>query len=146
MPANEAVNDNGKVSAFLRQAVAFGAAFAFLGIVFGAFGAHSLRESLGTGGTVICETAVRYQMYHAFALVMTGVLGCTPVGVSPTLRLALMLFVIGIVLFSGSLYVLAFTQLRWIGFVTPLGGLAFLGGWAGLFYSVIRRQPGVSMH
>lgn len=146
MPA-DGLQSNGNADAgLLRAAVALGSAFAFLGIALGAFGAHSLRESLSAEGAMIFETGVRYQMYHALALILTGLLGRTSVGSSSTLRLSLVLFVLGIVLFSGSLYVLALSQLKWIGVVTPLGGLAFLGGWALLFYSVIRHRARVSVY
>ena len=146
MPADEILSSGNADAVFVRAAVALGSAFAFLGIALGAFGAHSLRESLGTDGTMIFETGVRYQMYHAIALIMTGLLARTSVGTSSTLRLSLVLFVLGIVLFSGSLYVLALAQFRWIGFVTPLGGLAFLGGWAAMFYAVLRYRTRVSAH
>ncbi len=146
MPADGILSNGNADAGFARAAVALGSAFAFLAIALGAFGAHSLRENLSAEGTMIFETAVRYQMYHAIALIMTGLLGRISIASSATLRLPLVLFVLGIVLFSGSLYVLALSQLRWIGFVTPLGGTAFLGGWTSLFYSVIRHRERVSVH
>jgi uncharacterized membrane protein YgdD (TMEM256/DUF423 family) len=109
-----------------------------LGVAFGAFGAHALRASLGPQMLAVFETAVRYQMYHAFALCACAwawsrwqrrsfiVAGCA--------------FVAGIVVFSGSLYLLALTGERWLGAVTPLGGLAFLVGWACLVAGAVRAN------
>jgi uncharacterized membrane protein YgdD (TMEM256/DUF423 family) len=116
-----------------------GALFAFLGVAAGAFGAHSLKAVLSPDMLVVFETAVRYQMYHAFALLIVG-WACdqfpqasfTPAG---------WLFAIGIVLFSGSLYALAFTGLPWLGAFTPLGGLAFLVGWGWLAWQFWTWSP-----
>lgn len=106
----------------------FGSLFAFFGVAAGAFGAHSLKAMLQTEMLIVFETAVRYQMYHALALYITGWASQQYQHVA--LRAAGWLFVLGIVLFSGSLYVLAFSGARWLGALTPLGGLAFLAGWA----------------
>jgi uncharacterized membrane protein YgdD (TMEM256/DUF423 family) len=91
----------------------------------GAFGAHALRARLGPSDLVTFETAVRYQMYHALALLLTGLLTDREVRVGASGWL----FLAGIVLFSGSLYLLTLGGLRWMGAVTPLGGLAFILGW-----------------
>jgi uncharacterized membrane protein YgdD (TMEM256/DUF423 family) len=93
----------------------------------GAFGTHSLKAVLASDMLAVFETAVRYQMYHALALVLVGVL--SEHVENRTLTLAGSLFVVGVLLFSGSLYLLAFVGIRWLGAVTPLGGLALLGGW-----------------
>lgn len=105
-----------------------GALFAFLGVAAGAFGAHSLKATLSVEMLAVFETAVRYQMYHAFALFVVGWAGTRSQRAS--VRLAGWMFVLGIVLFSGSLYVLTFSGVRWLGALTPLGGVAFLAGWA----------------
>jgi uncharacterized membrane protein YgdD (TMEM256/DUF423 family) len=114
-----------------------GALFAFLAVAAGAFGAHSLKTILSADMLAVFDTAVRYQMYHAIALFVAGWAGdrYRPVLV----RAAGWLFVLGIVLFSGSLYVLCFSGVRWLGAITPLGGLAFLAGWAVLAAAAIKK-------
>lgn len=113
-----------------RVFFAVGAVLAGLGVAAGAFGAHGLRARLEPEMLVVYETAVRYQMYHALALLAVGwAAGRWP---GSGAALAGWLFVTGIVVFSGSLYVLALTGTRWLGAVTPLGGLAFLAGWVAL--------------
>src|SRR5690349_22582933 len=103
------------------------AAAGFAGVGLGAFAAHGLRAKLAPEMLAVFETAVRYQMYHAFALVAAAW------GWARWQRreftIAGALFVAGIVMFSGSLYGLALSGPRWLGPVTPLGGLAFLAGW-----------------
>ena len=106
----------------------FGSLFAFLAVAAGAFGAHSLKATLPTEMLIVFETAARYQMYHALALCAVGWASHQYRHVA--LRTAGWPFVLGILLFSGSLYALAFSGARWIGALTPLGGLAFLAGWA----------------
>jgi len=105
-----------------------GALFAFLAVAAGAFGAHSLKATLPTEMLIVFETAARYQMYHALALCAVGWASHQYPHVA--LRTAGWLFVLGILLFSGSLYALAFSGARWLGALTPVGGLAFLAGWA----------------
>ena len=107
-----------------------GCAFAFLAVAAGAFGAHALRARLGPELLAVWETGARYQMYHALALLAVAMAaGRAPGG---GWAAAAWLFAAGIVLFSGSLYLLAFTGIRWLGAITPLGGLCFLGGWIAL--------------
>lgn len=99
------------------------AAFCFLAVGLGAFGAHALKETLQTNNTTeVWKTAVLYHFVHALALL---VLALAP-GVS---RAASGLFIAGILVFSGSLYLLALTNVKWLGAITPLGGLCFLAGW-----------------
>jgi uncharacterized membrane protein YgdD (TMEM256/DUF423 family) len=118
-----------------------GAALAGLAVVAGAFGVHWLRNRIVPADLAIFETAGRYQMYHSLALILVGAL---PGRRSPRLlRAAGWLFLVGILLFSGSLYALAFSSPRWLGAITPAGGLAFLAGWACLTFAAIReRAPG----
>ena len=108
---------------FLRIA----AGLCFVAVALGAFGAHALRATLETRGmTDVWNKAVFYHFIHAIALfVVAAVLNGTSRGVA-------WLFVAGIVLFSGSLYAMALTNLRWFGAITPLGGLCFLAAWAWL--------------
>ncbi len=114
-----------------------GALLAFLAVGAGAFGAHALRGRLTADLLEVFETAARYQMYHALALLVVGWLAAqTP---SRALRVAGWLFVLGTLLFSGSLYLLTLSGLRWLGAITPLGGLGFLGGWLALAWGCWRR-------
>ncbi len=111
--------------------VRLGALVGFLGVAFGAFGAHALRQRLDSRDLEIFETGVRYQMYHAFALLAAAWLATRvgPEGLG-LVRTAGWAFTAGILVFSGSLYALVLTQTRWLGAITPLGGVAFLVGWA----------------
>jgi uncharacterized membrane protein YgdD (TMEM256/DUF423 family) len=105
-----------------------GAILGGLGVALGAFGAHALKNRLHAEQLVTFETGVRYQMYHALAL---GVVGVFQI-LFPASNLAGLSgwsFLLGILLFSGSLYLLAVTRKRWLGAITPLGGLGFLAGW-----------------
>ncbi len=99
-----------------------------LAVALGAFGAHALKARLTPDLLTTFETGVRYQMYHALALLVVA-LAMTRVPAASLLSVAGWLFVIGTLLFSGSLYLLCFTRQRWLGAVTPFGGLAFIGGW-----------------
>ena len=106
-----------------------GALAGFLGVAAGAFGAHGLRSRLSPEMLAVFETAVRYLMYHVFALLMTAaVIG--RLGDARLLSIAGWSFVAGIVLFSGSLFALTLTGITTLGAITPLGGVAFLIGWA----------------
>lgn len=99
-----------------------------LGVAFGAFGAHALRDRLDTYSLGVYETAVQYQFYHSLALLAAGLL-LVQFPNSILLKSSVFLFLLGILVFSGSLYLLSFTGIRWLGAVTPLGGLAFIAGW-----------------
>lgn len=104
-----------------------GCGFGFLAVAAGAFGAHALRARLGTEMLAVWETAARYQMYHALALlaVAIGAARWPAGGWAP----AGWLFTVGIAIFCGSLYLLALTGTRWLGAITPIGGACFLAGW-----------------
>jgi len=111
-----------------RTFLLLGAIFGFLGVALGAFGAHGLRGRLSPEMLAVFETAVRYQMYHTLALLITGlVMARTDGWLFP---LAGWCFVAGILIFSGSLYALALSGVTVLGAITPIGGLAFLAGWA----------------
>lgn len=111
-----------------RLFIRLGAVAGFVGVALGAFGAHALRTRLSAEHLAAFETGVRYQLLHALALVLVGVL----IGQRPARFTAAAgwCFAVGIVLFSGSLYVLTLTGTTAVGVVTPLGGLCFLAGWA----------------
>ncbi|HEX6368868.1 MAG TPA: DUF423 domain-containing protein [Longimicrobium sp.] len=107
-----------------------GCVFGFLAVAAGAFGAHALRARLGAEMLTVWETAARYQMYHALALLAVAMAAARwPAG---GWTAAGWLFTAGIAVFCGSLYLLAFTGTRWLGAVTPLGGVCFLAGWIAL--------------
>ena len=114
-----------------------GSASALVAVAAGAFGAHGLRARLAPDLLGVFETGARYQMYHALALLAVGWAAARWPGPWP-LR-AGWLFVVGTLLFSGSLYALALTGVRWLGAITPLGGLAFLAGWTCLLLGSVRR-------
>ena len=120
-----------------QRATVAGAVLAALAVAAGAFGAHALRNTLSTTQLATYETAARYQMYHALALLLAAQL--LPQRSPALLRAVCSLFIAGIVLFSGSLYVLALTDRRWLGAITPIGGVAFLAGWACLAAGSLRR-------
>jgi uncharacterized membrane protein YgdD (TMEM256/DUF423 family) len=113
-----------------------GAIAAFIAVALGAFGAHSLRAKLSADMLSIFEVGVRYQIYHALGLI--AVSWATTRWPESNLNAAGWAFIVGIVIFSGSLYLLSIFGLRWLGAITPLGGLAFLAGWAILVWSVGR--------
>jgi uncharacterized membrane protein YgdD (TMEM256/DUF423 family) len=118
----------GKMWAMDRTFVLIGALAGVVGVGLGAFGAHGLRGRLSPEMLAVFETGVRYHMYHALALVATAALMGRLDG--RLLSAAGWLFTAGIVLFSGSLYVLALTGIGMFGAITPIGGVAFLAGWA----------------
>lgn len=107
-----------------------GALLAFLAVAAGAFGAHALKDALDAEMKAVYETAARYQMYHALALLLVAALGDR---LSPrATSWSGWCFTVGVVLFSGSLYALSLTGIKKLGAITPLGGLAFLAGWLAL--------------
>jgi len=124
---------------FIQTAALLGA----LSIILGAFGAHALKEIFTADLLQVFETAVRYQMYHAFALLAVGIL--YKEFSNKQIKLAGNFFIAGIVLFSGSLYALCFIEyqhlssLLWIGAITPLGGLCFIIGWLLLFAGAVKK-------
>jgi uncharacterized membrane protein YgdD (TMEM256/DUF423 family) len=119
-----------------RVFLALGALSALIAVAAGAFGAHALRNRLAPDTLSVFEIAARYQMYHALALL--GVAWAASRWPGGAVVAAGWLFVIGTVIFSGSLYLLSFTGQRWLGAVTPLGGLAFILGWAALAWTALR--------
>lgn len=120
-----------------KMALGLGAIFGGLAVLMGAFGAHALRGRLTPDMLGVWKTAVEYHVYHALALLVLGLLAREMRG--SVLDFATLCFALGILLFSGSLYVLAFSGLRWLGAITPIGGLLLLAGWALLAWAAFGR-------
>jgi uncharacterized membrane protein YgdD (TMEM256/DUF423 family) len=117
-----------------RLFFAFGCVSGFIGVALGAFAAHALKSRLNAELLATFEVGVRYQMYHAFALLAVGWAQTRwPGGVLDASGWS---FVAGTVIFSGSLYALSLSGLRWLGAITPIGGLALLAGWLCLAWAV----------
>jgi uncharacterized membrane protein YgdD (TMEM256/DUF423 family) len=121
-----------------RLFFSLGVLSAFVAVAAGAFGAHALRARLEPGALMVFETGARYQMYHAVGLLAAAWAIVRWPGPWPVR--AGWLFAAGTLLFSGSLYALALGGVRWVGAITPLGGLAFLAGW--LCLALAARQSG----
>jgi uncharacterized membrane protein YgdD (TMEM256/DUF423 family) len=120
-----------------RLALTLGAVAMFVAVALGAFGAHALKARLAPDMAAVWQTAVQYHAWHALALLAVGIL----LAQDPNragLTWAAWLFAAGIALFSGSLYALALTGVRGLGAVTPLGGVAWLAGWAALAWAAYR--------
>lgn len=115
-----------------------GALLAGLAVALGAFGAHGLQQRVTPDLLAVWETGARYHMYHALALIAVALLSAYIPG-SSLVTAAGWLFVAGIVLFSGSLYFMTVSGVRALGMMTPIGGVAFLAGWACLAVAFIRR-------
>lgn len=116
--------------------VLLGSFFALTSVGLGAFGAHGLRDRVSPSDLLVFETAARYQMYHALALLGVGLLATRVEGVA--LLVAGLCFSVGILLFSGSLYGVVLLGMRSLGMVTPVGGVLFMVGWVALMVGVLR--------
>lgn len=121
-----------------RLFVTAGSISAFIAIALGAFGAHALKSRLSSELLEIFEVGVRYQMYHALALF--AVAWCYNTWPSALVKTAGWFFVVGTIIFSGSLYLLSLTDTRWLGAITPIGGLAFLIGWFCLAWGALKAS------
>jgi len=122
-----------------REFLVVAAISGFLAVALGAFGAHGLKARLSPELMSAYQTGVQYHFYHTCALLACALLLRSGL-VHPALYLAGYSYTVGIVIFSGSLYVLAITGQRWLGMLTPLGGVAFLIGWFALLTGVIRGE------
>lgn len=131
--SNESIN---------RWALVAGAGFAMLAVMIGAFAAHGLKQILGAYSMDIIETAAKYQMYHAIALLIVGILSVNTKLSQRWLNFAAFAFVLGIIIFSGSLYLLALTGIKSLGMITPIGGILFILGWMSLIVASLRMPKG----
>ncbi len=127
--AKTIVNSSSEVSALSRQAIVFAAILGGMSVIIGAFAAHALKNAMSPYALGIVETATKYQMYHALALFGVGLSVGLPCVNIKYLKYSIFALVAGILLFSGSLYLLAITQLKWLGVITPLGGIGMIAGW-----------------
>ena len=118
--------------------IAIAAILGLLAVIAGAAGAHALRDALDAGALRAFETAARFQMYHALALLATGILSMH--WQPRALTAAAVLFVLGIVLFSGSLYILALSGIGIFGAIAPIGGICLMAGWASLAFATFRAK------
>ena len=117
-----------------RRCVFWGALFGLSGVMIGAFGAHGLKALLTTDQLAIYHTGVDYQFVHALALLLLGTLAHHQ---SPKAwQVAAILFIAGVFIFSGSLYLLVLTDIAWLGAITPIGGVSFIAGWAALLWGL----------
>ena len=118
-----------------------GAVNAFIAVAFGAFGAHALKEKLSEKYLAIWETAVQYQMYHAIGLIVIGILmSSNIIGNVSQLSWAGNLMLAGIVIFSGSLYVLSLSGIGILGAITPIGGVLFLTAWVLVIIAAVKHM------
>jgi uncharacterized membrane protein YgdD (TMEM256/DUF423 family) len=122
-----------------RWVLVAGAGFAMLAVMIGAFAAHGLKPVLDTYSLGLFETASRYQMYHAIGLLIVAVISTIPQFSPRWLKAAACAFILGIALFSGSLYLLALSGIKWLGAITPLGGVAFIFGWMALLVAALKH-------
>jgi uncharacterized membrane protein YgdD (TMEM256/DUF423 family) len=122
-----------------RATMLAGAVFAALAVMIGAFGAHLLKDILvQTGRTETYELAVRYQFYHAFGLLITSII--QKVDESFKLKWVGIFFSAGIILFSGSLFILSVTGIKILGAITPIGGVFFIAGWLKMLMEIVKFQ------
>lgn len=121
----------------MKTFIVIGAVAMALGVILGAFGAHGLKNKLTPDLLAVYQTGVEYHLYHALGLILVGVL----INQFPQvagLHTGGWLLLAGIVIFSGSLYVLAISGIRWLGAITPIGGTAFIAGWLWIAWSLVR--------
>lgn len=121
----------------MKTFIVIGAVAMALGVVLGAFGAHGLKARLTPDLLAVYQTGVEYHLYHALGLILVGILVVQFPHISG-LKVGGWLLLAGILVFSGSLYVLAISGVRWLGAITPIGGLAFIVGWVWIAWSLAR--------
>jgi uncharacterized membrane protein YgdD (TMEM256/DUF423 family) len=121
-----------------KVALLSGAVFGFLGVALGAFGAHALKPLLSQSGRMdTFELAVRYQFYHALALLAIGIL----LTIDPTVKYkyATICFILGVILFSGSLYIFSLSELGMVAMLTPIGGFLLILGWSFMIVGLVKK-------
>ena len=124
----------------MKSSIIFGAIQGFLAVALGAFAAHALEDVLDDYSATIWDTAIQYQMFHAVAIILVGILMSKAIfGEVKQLKIAMICFNVGIVFFSGSLIVLALTGIGVLGAITPIGGVLFLIGWTMIILTAIKK-------
>ena len=118
----------------MKSWIILGAFLAALAVIFGAFGAHGLKNKVSPDDLIIFETGVKYHMYHALGLILIGILGFHYN--SDIIQIPAVLISIGLLIFSGRLYILVFSGLRWLGAITPIGGVLLIAGWLMLAFKI----------
>jgi len=121
-----------------KQFIIIGSILAALGVILGAFGAHALKDILiNYNRTDTFDTAVKYHFYHAFGLLIIGILSNQfP---DKNFNIAGYLIIAGVIIFSGSLYVLCLTNIKWLGAITPIGGLLMIMGWSFVVWKMVQK-------
>ena len=122
-----------------RIFLAIASMFGGISVVFGAFASHALKDRLSDKSLAIWETGTKYQMYHALALMLVAIL-ISRFPNSTLLAVAGYAFIAGVFIFSGSLYALTLTGIKWLGAITPIGGLALIVGWLCLAFATWRIE------
>ncbi|MEK4629999.1 MAG: DUF423 domain-containing protein [Solibacillus sp.] len=124
----------------MKSSIISGAIQGFLAVALGAFAAHALEDVLDDYSATIWDTAIQYQMFHAVAIILVGILMSKAIfGEVKQLKIAMICFNVGIVFFSGSLIVLALTGIGVLGAITPIGGVLFLIGWTMIILTAIKK-------
>lgn len=118
-----------------KAGILLGTFLSFMTVVLGAFGAHALKNQLSVYGQSIYDKAILYQMFHSLAILFVALLQYLISDLE--LSICIWLFFLGIIFFSGSLYVLALTNIKWMGAITPIGGMLFIISWLVIFYKVL---------
>lgn len=129
-------NENQK-NTVTRIFLAIAGALGGISVILGAFASHTLKERLSDHALAIWETGTKYQMYHALALILIALL-ISRFPNSTLLNVAGFAFIAGVFIFSGSLYALSLSGIKWLGAITPLGGVAFIIGWISLTLAASR--------
>jgi len=120
----------------LKFGLIAGSLFSMLSVIFGAFGAHYLKNTLNDYSLSVFQTGVLYQFFHSIGIILVVLLSVSKDNLN--LDLSIWFFTLGIILFSGSLYLLAITGLKWLGAITPIGGFFFILGWMLLFLKSLK--------
>ena len=120
----------------IKTFLLFGLFCCGLSVAMGAFGAHALKDRVSEYSMAIYDKAILYQFFHAFGILFIGILG--QLFNSEQFNICAVLFIIGILLFSGSLIILAITGIKWLGAITPIGGMLFIIGWFLLFFKILK--------
>ena len=124
----------------MKTYLIIGASLAGLAVLIGAFGAHGLKARVSSEDLGVFETAVRYHMYHSLGIILISILGITKDFPDDILLMPAYLMIAGIIIFSGSLYILVLTNIRWLGAITPIGGSLLIFSWFLFAFNIYRSM------